>query len=134
MLAILLFFVMSLSVGARAQTESPSIRGTITDLTGASVTGATVHLADVDRGGAAGLKTGKDGAYTVRDELDSAWAIRSLALSEKDESRRNQFVSTFGARLSSARLFLFQLLRIMAASGADPDSHDALGPPTERQL
>ena len=64
MLAILLFFVMGLSAGARAQTESASIRGTITDPTGASVTGATVRLSDVDRGAAAELKTGNDGAYT----------------------------------------------------------------------
>ena len=64
MLPILLFFVMGLSAGARAQTESASIRGTITDPTGASVNGATVRLADVDHGATAELRTGNDGAYT----------------------------------------------------------------------
>jgi Carboxypeptidase regulatory-like domain len=62
--AILFIFVMSLSVGARAQTESGSIRGTVTDPTGASITGAAVRLADVDHGTTAELKTGNDGGYT----------------------------------------------------------------------
>ena len=52
-------FVMDPSAGVRAQTESASTRGTITDLTDASVTGVTVRLADVDRGAAAELKNGK---------------------------------------------------------------------------
>src|SRR5580704_13300247 len=79
--AILLFFVIGLSAGARAQTESASIRGTVTEHTGAYITNATVRLVDVDHGVTAELKTGNDGVYTFsniypgnyRMEVEKSW-------------------------------------------------------------
>src|ERR1700757_656550 len=64
MLAILLFFVIGLSAGARAQTESATIRGTVSEHTGAYIANATIRLVNVDHGVTAELKTGTDGAYT----------------------------------------------------------------------
>jgi hypothetical protein len=61
--SILLFFVIGLSAGARAQTESASIRGTITDPTGAVVPDATVLLQDDNRGTENRVSTGSNGLY-----------------------------------------------------------------------
>jgi len=101
MLAILLFFVIGLSAAARAQTESASIRGTVTEHTGAYITNATVHLVDVDHGGTAELKTGNDGAYTFsniypgnyRMEVEKngfkALRLNSITVNVQDRLERN---------------------------------------------
>src|SRR5688500_14756055 len=51
-------------VTARAQTETASIRGSVTDPTGAVVPDAAVRLIDVDRGLAIATTTGNGGWYT----------------------------------------------------------------------
>jgi len=59
-----LFFIPGLLSSARAQTESASIRGTISDPTGAVILGASVRLIEVDRGTQAEVATGSGGFYT----------------------------------------------------------------------
>ena len=59
-----LFFIPGLLSSARAQTESASIRGTVSDPTGAVIPGAAVRLIDVDRGTQTDLATGNTGSYT----------------------------------------------------------------------
>jgi len=99
--AILLFFVIGLSAGARAQTESASIRGTVTEHTGAYITNATVRLVDVDHGVTAELKTGNDGVYTFsniypgnyRMEVEKSWfkvlRLNSITVNMQDRLERN---------------------------------------------
>lgn len=62
-------FVFMLAVGIlfRAQTESGSIYGSVTDPTGAVVPSATVRLIDTDRATKTEVETGNGGFYTVTD-------------------------------------------------------------------
>src|SRR6266568_730406 len=59
----LLLFVVANS-SAHAQTETGTIRGSVTDPSGAVVPGATVRLIDVDRGPQTEVATGNGGFYT----------------------------------------------------------------------
>ena len=64
MLAFLFFVVVGLQSTAYAQTETASIRGSVTDPTGAVVPNATVRLVDIDRGLQNRATTGNGGYYT----------------------------------------------------------------------
>src|SRR6266853_523030 len=61
-LAIAVVFCLALGHYAHAQTAT--IRGSVTDSTGAVVPNATIRLIDVDRGLQTGLTTGNAGFYT----------------------------------------------------------------------
>jgi Carboxypeptidase regulatory-like domain/TonB dependent receptor len=58
-----LFFIPGLLSSARAQVESASIRGSVSDLTGAVIPGARVRLIEVARGTQTEGSTGLDGFY-----------------------------------------------------------------------
>lgn len=59
-----LFFLMASStLSAFAQTETASIRGSVSDSSGALVPNTTVRLVDVDRGSTNEVVTGRDGSY-----------------------------------------------------------------------
>ena len=61
---VALFFIPGLPSPAHAQAENASIRGAITDPSGAVVQGAIVRLIDVDRGLQTEVITGNGGGYT----------------------------------------------------------------------
>ena len=63
-LAVITVFA-GLCCNAFAQTETASIRGFVTDPTGALVAGASVRLIDSDRGPATQVATGNDGSYCL---------------------------------------------------------------------
>ncbi|MGO9434866.1 MAG: TonB-dependent receptor domain-containing protein [Terracidiphilus sp.] len=73
--AALLFAAALLPTPAHAQTETASIRGTITDSSGAVVPGTTVRLADVDRGTAIEAATENDGVYTFANALPGKYRV-----------------------------------------------------------
>lgn len=64
-LSFVLFVIASLNSLANGQTETATIYGSVTDPTGAVVSGATVHLIDVDRGIKSEVATGNAGFYTL---------------------------------------------------------------------
>src|SRR5215469_4485863 len=61
--AILLFAVSVLSV-AHCQTETATIRGTVSDSTGAVIADANARLIDIDRGLRTEVATGSTGFYS----------------------------------------------------------------------
>jgi len=63
-LALAVVFCLLLGPDAHAQTETASIRGSVTDPTSAVVFNATVRLIDVDRGSQTEVATGNAGFYT----------------------------------------------------------------------
>lgn len=63
-LAALVFFILGLPSSAHAQAESASIRGSVTDPSGAVVRNAMVRLIEVDRGAQTEVATGSGGFYT----------------------------------------------------------------------
>lgn len=64
-LAIILLFLASSALTASGQTETASIRGSVTDSSGALVPGAVVRLVDVERGLASQVTAGKHGSYSL---------------------------------------------------------------------
>src|SRR6266478_1930581 len=64
LLTFLFFVVVGLLSTAHAQTETATIRGSVTDPTGAVVPGTTVRLIDLDRGLESQMTTGSAGFYT----------------------------------------------------------------------
>ena len=65
--SLVFFLMLVLNSSARAQTETGTIYGSVTDPTGAVVPGATVRLIDVDRGTKTDIATGSGGFYTLAD-------------------------------------------------------------------
>ena len=63
-MALAVLFCLILRPDAHAQTETASIRGSVTDPTGAVVPNATVRLIDVDRGSRTEVPTASGGFYT----------------------------------------------------------------------
>jgi hypothetical protein len=64
--AVLLAAVALVATAALAQTITGSIRGTVTDPSGAVVAGASVTATNVSTGVSAGTQTGKDGDYNIQ--------------------------------------------------------------------
>jgi hypothetical protein len=63
-LLVILLFVTDFHSTAYPQTETGTIRGSVSDPSGAVVPGAFVHLIDVDRGAESEVTTGRGGVYT----------------------------------------------------------------------
>jgi len=63
MSALFLFFVLALPVGMTAQTSTTSVRGTVTDKSGAMIAGAKVTLSNPQRGFEWSTTTSPAGAY-----------------------------------------------------------------------
>ena len=61
---VVTFLISGLLSSARAQVESASIRGSVSDPTGAVISGATIRLIDVSRGTHTEVATGVGGSYT----------------------------------------------------------------------
>jgi hypothetical protein len=61
------FFIEASVLSPCAQTETASIRGSVTDSRGALISNATVRLANIDRGSVRQVMTEKDGSYYLSD-------------------------------------------------------------------
>ena len=62
---MVLFLITGFVLGLQAQTETASIRGSVTDPSGAVVPNAIVRLINSDRGLTSQVATGKDGSYRL---------------------------------------------------------------------
>lgn len=97
-LVVVLFF---LQLCVHGQTESASIRGSVSDSSGALVTNCTVRLVDVDRGSSSEVATGRDGSYNFpsirpgryRMELEKSGfkpvLLTGITLNVQDKLERN---------------------------------------------
>ena len=74
--SVLLATCLLLCVSALAQTTAGRILGTITDPSGAAVSGATVTVTDVQRGTSRSLTTDESGAYAAPDLQPGTYKIR----------------------------------------------------------
>jgi Carboxypeptidase regulatory-like domain/TonB dependent receptor-like, beta-barrel len=62
-LTVVLLLIANPAPSAFAQTETASIRGSVSDSSGALIPNGTVRLVDVDRGSISEVATGRDGSY-----------------------------------------------------------------------
>ena len=83
------FAVVLFSASAMAQTTAGRILGTLTDLSGAAVAGATVVVTDVQRGLTRTITSDDSGAYTVPDLQPGTYKIRVAARGFKSVERTN---------------------------------------------
>jgi hypothetical protein len=75
-LALFLFSIPALTHPALAQSTAGRILGTVTDQSGAAVSGATVVVSDVQRGDSRTLTTDTAGEYVAPELLPGAYKIR----------------------------------------------------------
>jgi hypothetical protein len=87
LLACLVLIVFSLP--ALAQTTAGRILGTVTDKSGASVSGANVVVTDVQRGIARKLTTDDSGSYVAPDLLPGTYTVKIEAKGFKSVERPN---------------------------------------------
>ena len=84
---VLLAACLLLSVSALAQTTAGRILGTLTDPSGAAVSGATVTVTDVQRGTSRSLTTDESGAYAAPDLQPGTYKIHAEARGFKSVER-----------------------------------------------
>jgi hypothetical protein len=87
----LIFSVLAcfLSLPAAAQTTTGRILGTVTDSTGATVTGAVVTVTDVERGAVRTFSTESGGGYTASNLQPGQYKVRVEAKGFKTVERTN---------------------------------------------
>ncbi|MGA2746240.1 MAG: carboxypeptidase-like regulatory domain-containing protein, partial [Candidatus Sulfotelmatobacter sp.] len=88
-LALFLFSIPALTHPALAQSTAGRILGTVTDQSGAAVSGATVVVSDVQRGDSRTLTTDTAGEYVAPELLPGAYKIRVEAKGFKTTERPN---------------------------------------------
>src|SRR5579863_7510139 len=81
--------VVLLALPVAAQSTAGRVLGTVTDQTGASVAGATVVVADTQRGTARTLTTDASGDYVAADLIPGTYKIRVEAKGFKSVERPN---------------------------------------------
>ena len=85
----LIVFVSLFCLSLCAQTTTGRILGSVTDQSGASLTGATVTVTDVQRGGTRELSTDEAGAYLAPDLVPGIYKVRAAAKGFKTVERVN---------------------------------------------
>jgi len=83
------FTMLLLSVAALAQSTAGRILGTVTDQSGAAVSGATVAVTDVQRGTTRTVTTDESGAYVVPNLQPGAYKVHVEAKGFKTVERLN---------------------------------------------
>ncbi len=79
--------LLLLSTSLFSQTSTGRILGTVTDRTGAAVSGATVTIVDVQRGTTRTLTTDDAGAYVAPSLSPSSYKVRAEAKGFKTVER-----------------------------------------------
>ena len=99
----LILMICAFSLPGLAQSTAGRILGSISDQSGAAVTGATVVVTDVDRGTSRTLTTDQAGAYVAADLTPGTYKIHVEAKGFKSLSGR---MSSSKSRLTSVLISL----------------------------
>jgi len=91
LMLVVLALILCTAFTARAQNTSASLRGTVTDVQGAAVSGANVTITNADTGSQQTQKTGTEGIYVFR-AFHSAVTLSGSPRKASKASRQRTFV------------------------------------------